>query len=250
MNETIKDLWYKIDTDMLKYSNFGVYDDRNLITECNIYVFECFNEYSGRVHVNTLEDIVYNQSVIRINIGMSNLLKVRKRKIKGYTHTILSYYELLDSVCLILDKAKKGDTLDDIQQRCKRYIRQLGMEKKAVLKPKTLDILNDMDRFVIKVHTPTYERVPENINKNTFDFVRVFIDIPSNKSCSIEDCKLVLKNYRVAICNKLLTKIAEHSKFQKFGVPVNILKLSKITLLENFRQVEFVFELKNMGCVN
>lgn len=102
--------------------------------------------------------------------------------------------------------------------------------------------LNEIDRFVTKIGKPSYERFPENKNKKTFDFIRVDVNILTN---TIEPKKYIEKNYD-EICNMVLEKIKNSNRFNKFGVPINFLKLEKATFIPRISVIEFLFSLKEI----
>lgn len=96
-----------------------------------------------------------------------------------------------------------------------------------------------MDRFIGRISPFIFDRVPENTNKNTFDFIRCDVSIMGVENHH-EFCQ---KNYK-KIVKKVLTKLEQTKRFQRYGVPVNILKLSKATVLKD-GDLALLFEIKS-----
>lgn len=95
--------------------------------------------------------------------------------------------------------------------------------------------------IVCKIQPIQIEREVGNTNMNTFDFIRVQYSVLSGikKEDIIEDVRKNKKAYVKKACEY----ISSQKQFQHFGVPVNILMVSKITLTHD-RLLEFLFEVK------
>ncbi len=88
-------------------------------------------------------------------------------------------------------------------------------------------IATGIERFVAKIEKPMIARYIDNPNKNTFDYITI-------------DCYLVtqfdgdrmayIKEHIKEINQMVLDKIESNRTFQKYKVPVNILKATNITL--------------------
>ena len=52
-----------------------------------------------------------------------------------------------------------------------------------------------------------------------------------------------LKKYQREIYQQVIQRLEKDRQFKKYGVPVNFLKISNVTLLRDF-SLEFIFELK------
>lgn len=101
-----------------------------------------------------------------------------------------------------------------------------------------------IDRMVQYVHSPEYERVPENLNENTFDRIRVVVGLPRFMFQSWDELRAAVRENRKEIDRRVLQKIADDRRFKKFGVTVNVLRLSEVLLRRNY-SLEYIFELKN-----
>lgn len=86
----------------------------------------------------------------------------------------------------------------------------------------------EYERFVQSVRIKSIDRIPENTNKNTFDYIHVEVRLSGTIP---QETRLYLcKKYARVIGQHVLIVIEESPRFQKFGVPSNILKLEKATL--------------------
>lgn len=52
-----------------------------------------------------------------------------------------------------------------------------------------------------------------------------------------------VKKYQREIYQQVIQRLEKDRQFKKYGVPVNFLKISNVTLLRDF-SLEFIFELK------
>lgn len=86
----------------------------------------------------------------------------------------------------------------------------------------------EYERLVQSVKIKSIERIPENFNKNTFDYIQV--EVRLSVLLPMETKKTLCKKYIKSIGKHVLTVLSESSKFLKFGVPTNILKVEKATL--------------------
>ena len=123
-----------------------------------------------------------------------------------------------------------GDTLDRFIELSK----QIKIEKHE--KP------SGLDRFITKIDRPLICRYTDNTNKDTFDYIDV--DCYIIKSLG-NYTKSYIKEHNKDICKLVLDKINNSKAYQKYGVPINFLKLSRETLLDGY--IEFRFELKDIN---
>lgn len=114
---------------------------------------------------------------------------------------------------------------------------------KTELVPRTPKELSPVDRLVQHISSASYERVPGNQNEATFDRIRIIVGLPRYQFDSWEALRKEVKKYRREICRLVIEKLKTERQFKKYGVPVNFLRLSNITLLRDF-SMEFIFELK------
>lgn len=103
--------------------------------------------------------------------------------------------------------------------------------------------LSYIDRLIQYVHSPEYERVPENTNENTFDRIRVVVGLPQSMFQSWEELGTAIRENRKEIDRRVLQKIADDRRFKKFGVTTNVIRLSEVLLRKNY-SLEYIFELK------
>ena len=129
---------------------------------------------------------------------------------------------------MAISRLKDGDTLEDFDN----FLSEAHFTKHE--KP------TELDRFITKIETPTFLRYPENLNKNTFDLIYVDVNVLSNWD---EDRLTYIQKNIKKITSRVLTVIDDSKTFQKYGIPINFLKVSRLTLRRN-NILEFVFELK------
>lgn len=100
-----------------------------------------------------------------------------------------------------------------------------------------------LERLVGRIEKPLFEREPENENKNTFDRIRVSVCLTKSMFNSWDELKTAVKAYRIEIAQMALDKIEENNAFQRFGVPINVIKPTDITLRRDCT-LEYIFEPK------
>lgn len=100
-----------------------------------------------------------------------------------------------------------------------------------------------LDRLIQRIESPEYERTPENPNAATFDRVRVMVCLPHYLFPTWNDLKQAVYDNRKEIGRQVIEKIESDRRFKKYGVPVNILRLSDIILRTDYA-LEYIFELK------
>lgn len=100
-----------------------------------------------------------------------------------------------------------------------------------------------IDQLVQGISPPVFEREPENENTATFDRIRVSVGLPRYQFPSWEALRDEVNKHRREIYRLVLDKIESDRRFIRYGVPINFLKLSDVTLLRNY-SLEFIFELR------
>lgn len=103
-----------------------------------------------------------------------------------------------------------------------------------------------IDRLVQYIIPPTYERIPENSDESTFDYIRITVGVPRYHFDSWETLQNQVEKYQNEIYQRVIQKLEKDRQFKKYGVPVSFLKLSGVMLLRDF-SMEFIFELKEKG---
>ncbi len=103
--------------------------------------------------------------------------------------------------------------------------------------------LSPVDCLIQYIAPPVYERAPENGNESTFDYIRITVGLPRCRFDSWEALRKEVQKYRHEIYRRAVQRLKDDSRFRKYGVPVNCLRLSNATLLRDF-SIELLFELK------
>ena len=101
----------------------------------------------------------------------------------------------------------------------------------------------NVSSFIFKIGRPVFEREPENSNRKTFDFLKIRVTIPSKES--FPDRKKFVKTYLKEIVSIVLEKVSSLQAYQRFGIPINFLKLTRAGILTG-DELELVFELKDI----
>lgn len=100
-----------------------------------------------------------------------------------------------------------------------------------------------IDRLIQRISSPKYERVPGNTNTATFDRIRVMVSLPRYLFPTWNDLRQAVVDNRKEIDRRVLGKIETDFRFNKYGVPLNVLRLSEIVLRNDY-SLEYIFELK------
>ena len=129
-----------------------------------------------------------------------------------------------------ISKMNEGDTWERFVSVCE----EAHFDKKPNL--------TEFERLIGEIDTPNFERVPENKNKSTFDFIRIFVSINDIYDDRVLT-KEAVRKYQPQITSVVLQRLEKNKQFQKYGVPVNFLKLSRLTLTHQ-NMLEYLFELK------
>lgn len=134
----------------------------------------------------------------------------------------------------VASRIQEGAALDDIVS--------LYVEIPAILeeiKEKTVKKLPAP--YVCHIRPIRIERATENKDTNTFDFIR--LEYVLYTGVKKEDVLKDVREHTRKYVDCATEYIASQKKFQKFGVPVNVLRLAKATLTRDMT-LEFLFELK------
>lgn len=98
-------------------------------------------------------------------------------------------------------------------------------------------------RIITGWHKLSIERATDNLDKHTFDFIRIRAGLLSEQA---EPNRLtILEKYKTNIVNLALQKIAKYSSYQAYHVPINFLKPSRMTITYQ-DELELLFELKTV----
>lgn len=71
----------------------------------------------------------------------------------------------------------------------------------------------------------------------------MIVGLPRYQFYSWEALQNEVKKYQREIYQQVIQRLEKDRQFKKYGVPVNFLKISNVTLLRDF-SLEFIFELK------
>ena len=137
-------------------------------------------------------------------------------------------------------RIKEGDTID----RFLDYYAHPVVVSRAPTMPKPIPKIEDgLDYLITRIDKPDYCREPENLNKKTFDFivVRVFL-VTEN---AFPGRNQYIKENLKGICERAAGRIEKDYQFARFGVPINVLKLSSAKLIRHGSYLELIFELKD-----
>jgi len=103
----------------------------------------------------------------------------------------------------------------------------------------------DLERLVTRIEHASYERFPDNDNIHTFDRIRVHVNLSHSFYNSWEELRLGVKKHQREISKMVLEKIEQDHSFQRFGVPLGVLRLTNIILSRRYF-LEYIFELKDI----
>ncbi|MDY6245306.1 MAG: hypothetical protein SPL82_15770 [Lachnospiraceae bacterium] len=139
-----------------------------------------------------------------------------------------------NQLAAVASRIQEGATMDDIVSLYKEIPVILGK-----IKEKTAKKLPPP--YICHVRPMRIDRAAGNKDTNTFDFIRLeyvlYTDV--KKEDVLKDVREHTRKY----VDCATEYIASQKKFQKFGVPVNVLRLTKATLTRDMT-LEFLFELK------
>ena len=98
--------------------------------------------------------------------------------------------------------------------------------------------------IIAKINDPEFRCKPENPDKkSTFDYIIVDIALLTTWE---GDKKAYIEENKKKLTQKVLEKIKENKKFLKYNVPINYLKVAKITLYNNRNNIQYILELKTL----
>ena len=123
-----------------------------------------------------------------------------------------------------------GDTIEKLKEYCNGGV---------TLNKKTVTIT---EGIVAKVCTPEFRCKPENPNKAaTFDYIIVDVNLLTMWE---GDKKKYIEEHKVEIGKRVLEKIKKDKTFIKYNIPINCLKIARITLDKCRNTMQYIFELK------
>ena len=133
-----------------------------------------------------------------------------------------------------LGKLNVGDTLDILKEYCNG----------GIILEKT-NLPDGLERFVTRIQRPEFVCEPENPNKyTTFDYIHVYVGIIEEWKT---DRKKYIEEHKKEITKMVFDKIEKDRTFLKYGIPINFLKVSKITLVKRTSEIHYVLVIKDIN---
>lgn len=99
--------------------------------------------------------------------------------------------------------------------------------------------MSELERFMARIEPPDIIRLPDNQKPDTFDLINVNVFVLSKT-----DNTTYIRQHKTEICEYVLDHLANHRSFKKYGVPVNILTMTKMVYSARLKMLQFTFELK------
>lgn len=101
-----------------------------------------------------------------------------------------------------------------------------------------------LDRFITRIDNPRFSTVNSNYEKSkVFDYIHIDVGIITKWE---SDRKTYISSNRKEIISRILEKIKESRDFKKYGVPINVLRVTKMKYLEDGNIIECILELKEL----
>jgi len=108
--------------------------------------------------------------------------------------------------------------------------------------------LSPIDRLIQYIAPPIYERIPENKDEATFDYIRMTVGLPRYQFNSWKALLDEVNKYQHEIYQRVIRKLEQDRQFKRYGIPIDYLEASNIQLLLD-SSIEFIFELKEQKTV-
>lgn len=132
-----------------------------------------------------------------------------------------------------LVRLKPGQTIDDwlhlsmdIYLHPEKYGTYKNNEVKGgKLTWKAMAKENPMIRYITMNGHVKFARIPENENKDSFDYI-----LASAYISAVEDKYEFVKEHKKEILSMMLDRISNMKRFKKYGVPIGVLKVGKCVL--------------------
>lgn len=185
----------------------------------NIYYFN-----DKGIYCKVTVDEAKKMKFTNLNIREDDTIWIDYSFLKSYI-----YYNMVIAKKAITT-LKVGDTIESLEEKIKNT--KIDTHPKA----------EGLDRFITKIEKPRFGREPENDNKKTFDYIYIDLYIVHEWS---EDKKKYIKEHITEIQQRMVDKLETNSEFKSYGVPINFLRISKVTL-KNDDVIQFILELKKV----
>ena len=136
---------------------------------------------------------------------------------------------------MAIARVNVGDTYKDVE----RYLNTVKPAEPGTRK------VSGLDRFICRFYRPEFHRLPENTQKNTFDFIIMEVSVLSEEAIPNRD-EYLRQNIQ-EISMRVTKKLESNRSFTKYGVPVNFLKITEATLNKRTGILRIQFELKDIS---
>ena len=204
--------------------------------EQGILKMSAFRKAGGKIYFFDMFGTVCSMPVEKVNEGTCEYIKgLHLNSSKG--PYISSYH--LSRICtkksilqMVFARLCEGDTLDDFE----RLLKTCKPAPKGSKKP------TGLDAFICKIDSPIFYRSPDNLNENTFDYI--YIDVSIRSDSIMENRDEYLNAHIKEIAERVAEKLENSKDFQKYGVPINFLRVCRTTIKRKSSVLQFVFELK------
>ena len=153
----------------------------------------------------------------------------------------------------------KGDRLSDIHKLYKKAPELIGEKKRKQAEKQQQHMQkNSVYRkdgtvidYITGINKPDIEREIDNTNTKTFDFITVYYSLKSSLTMSQEDLMAAVNRDIRDIVQHAFHLIDDACTFQKFGIPVNILKCSRcMVTADRMLQLTFEPKIRNLNMEN
>ena len=209
---------------LISQKSYPIQDLKNMVIRRKSKKYIFFNNEEVIETLNQTE--ILKSDVINLCVTIYGTLYFSDIEINKFNST-----EFVNRVFLtmVYCQLKNGDTIEDLKQ----YYHNSSFQKR--------EPLTELDYFVTKIGQPQYIRVPENANANTFDYIYVEVNLAI--TWKYDKKEYYVKN-KEAIDKMVTDKIEKSKKFQKYNIPINFLNLTRVSLKNQRRILEYVFDLK------
>lgn len=119
-----------------------------------------------------------------------------------------------------------------LERNITKSMREEDLDKEQVL------------RIVTSINRPKFERMPGNKDKDTFDQIRIHLGLVGKQTISSRN--EILRRNQKTLAEIAIAKIKDSKSFQRYGIPVNFLKLDHMTITQQ-DELELLFVLKDIS---
>lgn len=213
--------------DLIAQKSYPIKDLKNMVVR---RIGKKYMFFNNEEIIETLDQTeIVKSDVVNLLVDMYGSLQFNISQVSSFF-----FVEFPNGVLrtVAYSKLKNGDTVEDFRG----YYKNSKIHKREPLK--------ELDRFVTKIEQPRFFRMPGNTNVNTFDYI--YVDVNLAVTWKYDKEEYYIKNKK-KIDEMVLDKISKCFRFKKYEVATNMLKLSRLSLKNERRILEFVFELKEVS---